>query len=100
MLHNFQKYFEVHFDLSCGKGAGQPLHVFQFERKKDEMDTRSQIDRTLWIQKVVGGSVTNILFITHSYGFIHSVERFSGNALVKKNKKTCTYWLLKIKIHF
>lgn len=95
MLQNFQKYFVVHFDLSCGKGAGQPLHVFQFERKKDEMDTRSQIDRTLWIQKVVGGSVTNILFITHSYGFIHSVERFSGNALVKKNKKHALIGYLK-----
>lgn len=95
MLHNFQKYFEVHFDLSCGKGAGQPLHVFQFERKKDEMDTRFQIDRTFWVQEVVGGSITNILFITHSYGLIHSVERSSGNALGKKKEKKALIGYLK-----
>lgn len=48
------------------------------------MDTRSQINRTLWVHEVVGGLVTNILFITRSYGFIHSVKQFSRNALVKK----------------
>ncbi len=48
------------------------------------MDNRSQIDRTLWVHEVVGGSVTNILFKSHSYGLIHSVGHSSSNALVKK----------------
>ncbi len=47
------------------------------------MDTRSQINSTLWVHEVVGGSVTNILFKSHSYSLIHSVGHSSSNALVK-----------------
>lgn len=76
----------IHFDFASGQSAGQPLYVSQFERQKHKTDSVVNIHCTLWVQKVMRCSISNIVFKSSSHCFVHPKE-FRDNSKMKGVKR-------------
>lgn len=76
----------IHFDFASGQSAGQPLYVSQFEREKHKTDSVVNIHCTLWVQKVMRCSISNIFFKSPSHCLVHPKE-FKVNSKMKGIKR-------------